>query len=136
MVDEPQSQDHSAEDQQALLVEDDPDVLPLTSQILQHLGFQVTAFSQGDEALRWFRKHHQRMDLAMLDRRLPGIGGGALFRAMHSMAPRVPIIVYSGDISTQEETQLRSEGVSCVLRKPISVRRFSDAISQVMGSER
>lgn len=120
-------------DKAAMLVEDDPDLLGVTSQILEHFGFQTYGFADGGKALQWFNAHHREVHLAMLDRRLPSIGGGALFRVMHVVAPDLPIILYSGDISGDEERQLLAEGVRVVLRKPIAIRQFHAAICEVMG---
>lgn len=120
-------------DRCALLVEDDADLLGVTTQILEYFGFRVQGFTDGGQALQWFNDHVSEVDLVMVDRRLPSIGGGALFRVMHVVAPKLPIILYSGDISADEERQLLTEGVSIVLRKPIAIKQFQDAITSVMG---
>ena len=121
------------EDKAVLLVEDDADLLGVTTQILQHFGFTVHAFADGGVALQWFNQHYSELDLAILDRRLPSIGGGALFRVMHVMAPKLPIILYSGDVSVDDERQLSSEGIALVLRKPLGIKNFQRAIREVLG---
>ena len=41
-------------DARALIVEDDPQILDLSKQILQFFGFEVHALLDGKEALDWF----------------------------------------------------------------------------------
>ena len=72
-------------DARALIVEDDPQILDLSKQILQFFGFEVHALLDGKEALDWFQGHADDLDLVVLDRRLSSIGGGALFRVMHQI---------------------------------------------------
>ena len=116
-----------------LLVEDDTQLLELSQQVLQLFGFTVCSLTDGRDALDWFREHYDSLDLVILDRRLPSIGGGALFRVMHQLHPNLPIILSSGFISQEDELQLLSEGIKAVLRKPVPIKVFERAVRAAMN---
>lgn len=119
-------------DSKVLLVEDDLQLLELSTQILEFFGFTVHAFADGKEGLDWFKSHSNELDLIILDRRLPSIGGGALFRVMHHVNPQLPILLSTGDISTEDELQLLGEGITAVLRKPVPIKAFERAVRKAM----
>jgi CheY-like chemotaxis protein len=79
-----------------LLVDDDDDVLELTSAILTQLGYQVVCAQSGDEA-KWMltRKHH--FDLLFSDIVMPaGMNGVELAREARRLSKDIKVLLTSG----------------------------------------
>src|ERR1700724_1046686 len=73
----------------ALVVDDEPHVIALITDVLAAEGFAVTAASDGPAALRKARANQP--DVVVLDVGLPGLDGFEVCRALRKEAP-VPIL--------------------------------------------
>ena len=63
-----------------LLVDDEADILHVLKRGLEVNGFDVDAFASSQEAINSFKP--DIYDLAILDLRMPGVNGFALYRQM------------------------------------------------------
>lgn len=79
----------------ALLVDDEELVRATTSYMLADLGYLVIEATSGEEALQMLEAGH-RVDLVVTDHLMPGISGTELARAVHALAPGVPVLLVSG----------------------------------------
>jgi two-component system OmpR family response regulator len=77
-----------------LSADDDPLVLHTRRAILELAGYAVLNAANGREALEIFARH--RVDLAILDYRMPILDGGAVARELKRCRPELPIILISG----------------------------------------
>lgn len=68
-----------------LIVDDDPDVTELLSEILQSAGLETTLVQSGQEAIKWLEEH--TCDLILSDIRMPDMDGPALWRALSAQHP-------------------------------------------------
>lgn len=113
-----------------MLVEDDPDIRAMVSQLLELEGYSVRAFGNGHEALDALRRG-ERPSLILLDLMMPKMNGWQ-FRAEQMREPAltsIPVIVLSGDVRGADPGSVRADGY---LKKPIdldvllaAVRRFT-----------
>ena len=74
-----------------LVVDDDPSILEIVSEILTQEGYHVVKASDGEEALAAVRR--SKPTLMLLDMRMPGMDGWAVARALHERDISIPIIV-------------------------------------------
>lgn len=93
-----------------LLVEDEPFVAMVASQILEDQGFKVTIASHGEAALAHARAARtdigrDALVLAIVDIGLPDMRGDEVVRRLGEIAPDLPVIVASG-YATQDLTGL------------------------------
>lgn len=77
-----------------LSVDDEDRVLRMRQQALESAGYTVLNASDGEQALRLF--DDGQIDIALLDRNMPGIDGVTVAREMKSRRPHVPIILVTG----------------------------------------
>jgi len=112
-----------------MLVEDDPDIRSMLSQLLELEGYAVKAWADGEEALAALRAG-ERPFLILLDLMMPKMDGWQFRSAQMAQADLVaiPVVVLSGDVREADPTSLRADGY---LKKPIDlevllevVRRF------------
>ncbi len=79
-----------------LLAEDEELVCKLTTTILERAGYTVLTATDGEEALRVFEEHADKIDLVLLDVIMPKLGGKAVFERVREKRPRVRVLFSSG----------------------------------------
>jgi PAS domain S-box-containing protein len=114
-----------------LLVEDEPHLRSLVAEQLISVGYEVLCASDGIDALTRFRTERHRIDAVVLDIIMPRLQGPETFRAMHLIAPQVPVVMVSGYGADAE--LLLSEGVKAFLPKPFRLPELSRILAQVMA---
>ena len=77
-------------DGRILFVDDKPILVETGSQILGHLGYDVTGFTSSVEALEFFKKQPDAVDLAIVDMTMPAMTGDHLGPGDHADSTRVP----------------------------------------------
>jgi CheY-like chemotaxis protein len=104
-----------------LLVDDYDDTREALAALLRNAGFAVTTAWGAEDALRHFREGF-RPCIALLDLRMPGMDGWALWDRMRAEADpsisRVPVAIVSGDIDEHERA--REVGIREFLQKPVN----------------
>ena len=115
-----------------LLADDNSVSRKVAVRMLTHLGYQVEAVSNGQDALR--AAERGLYDLIVLDTHLPEMDGYAVTRAIRGLpqeaAHRVPVIaLISG--STRSDRELReAAGIDDYIAKPLHVRPLAAVIGR------
>jgi PAS domain S-box-containing protein len=107
----PGAADHRA---RLLLVDDDPEILEATGEILREWGYVVDEARDGLTALSLART--ARPDLILVDLMMPVMDGWTLIHRLRAekVAEGVPVVVFSADRDTQEKArQLDAQGALC-----------------------
>ena len=112
-----------------LYVEDDDDIRAVVSQALSGEGFEVTAVSSAEDAMRDLAKTTYQVMLT--DYRLPGENAPWLLRegSARGFLARTPVIVLSSETNPQG-----IEGYT-FLRKPIDLDVLSAALSKALTEQ-
>ena len=79
-----------------LLVEDEPAVRQLFAQALVRAGYRVHEARNGQEALKIFEQHGDKVDLLLTDMRMPFMGGGELARQLRAERGNLKLLCISG----------------------------------------
>jgi DNA-binding response OmpR family regulator len=98
-----------SEKSRILIVDDDEDILELTSDFLEARGYKVYQAGTGKEALK--RTHASKPNLILLDVMMPKTDGFWLCRVMKSdpKLQQIPIIF----LTAKDDAQSRIEGQKC-----------------------
>ncbi len=119
-----------------LLVEDEPAVRKLVSNILKELGYQVTEARDGDEALALLEGIGS-LDLLLSDVVLPGsLSGRGLATAVEQQRPRTQILLMSGyapDVPGERGAPVRGPEL---LHKPFGKAQLARKIRWVLDSRK
>ncbi|NVK61202.1 MAG: response regulator, partial [Rhodobacteraceae bacterium] len=112
-----------------LVVEDETDLLAMTSEIIRTLGNEVITAPSGRAALERIERGAESFDLLLTDIVMPGgVGGFVLARRRNDLRPGIPVIYMSGYASITRESM---DGVPApTLRKPCSPAAPSAASSR------
>jgi DNA-binding response OmpR family regulator len=113
-----------------LLAEGDRDLRQLLCAALEGDGALVITVSNGRDALEHVR-HDTALCAAVLDARLPGMGGLEVLRAMRRLGARVPVLLVTsfGDHEVHEHV-LRLGSVR-VIEKPLEPEELVLAVREV-----
>jgi PAS domain S-box-containing protein len=115
----------------ALLVEDNPDVAEVTSELLQELGYRVHVAVDARSALE--AAERQEFDLLLSDIVMPGeMDGLALARALRQRHPQLPILLVTG----YSESAAAADAEFTILRKPYRLADLSRAVAKVIAEAR
>lgn len=102
-----------------LVVDDDPRILETTGLLLRYLGLQVHEAATGAGALTIARA--QRLDLALLDQRLPDMSGLDLAKTFRRDGISVPWILMSGFMDFEIAAEAGRLGAICAVSSPFDV---------------
>jgi CheY-like chemotaxis protein len=115
-----------------LAIEDEPVLGDIIKRVLASLGYRVTLFFNSSEALRYFRAHPARWDLALLDYNIPEMNGLNFCRELKKLRPDLPVILYTGLNMETLRRDAESEGVRRILRKPLRRTELAVAVRRVL----
>ena len=114
-------------------VDDDPDLLRLLSMRLSGAGYRVTAAASAEEAL--VKLAMERPQLVLSDVQLPGKDGLALFDAIRTQHPSLPVILLTAHGTIPDAVEATSRGVYTYLTKPFDGKALLDTIAQALAME-
>jgi DNA-binding response OmpR family regulator len=100
-----------------LLVDDDADLLTVTSFALQQAGFLVVTAPDGPAALDVFRR--EQPDVAVLDINMPRMNGFELAQKLRERS-RIPVLMLTARSEEEDVVKALSLGADDYLTKPFS----------------
>jgi len=86
-----------------LVVDDEPLVADVLCSMLTAAGYRVSRAADAATALRLLGLPDDPVQVALVDRRLPGMNGSHLLRALRQLDPRLQAVLISGEPPTDEE---------------------------------
>ena len=120
-------QDIMGNGESILVVDDSEDQRQIASEMLEKLGYTVTAVSGGEEAVEYLREHP--IDLLVLDMIMePGIDGLETYRRILDFRPDQKSIIASGYSETDRVKEAQSLGAGTYIKKPYLLQKIGRAI--------
>ena len=116
-----------------LLVDDEPDILEIETQMLKKLGYSITATNNPTAAIEIFAEKPEQFDLVITDMTMPTMTGDKLLIELGKILPDIPTILCTGYSELMSKEKATSLGVSEFLMKPISMADLSDTIRSVLN---
>lgn len=111
-----------------LVIDDDDMVRMSTKAVLSTRNVDVYLAHDKAEAIGILRKNPGRIRTVLLDWNLPQTDPQSLLQELEHVSPGLQVLVVSGDPSLQAQ-QVKSQGFSRLLRKPVSSRDLMDAVA-------
>lgn len=115
-----------------LLVDDEQRIVDLQQQVLESLGYHVTAVADSTQALELFRRRPDMFDLLLTDQAMPKMTGIDLAENIRKLRPDIPIVLCTGytDKVTRERSAKRK--INGMLQKPISRSDLAYALRKAL----
>lgn len=115
-----------------LFVDDERELVRIGKQMLEFLGYRVTAVASSGEAWEIFRGHPRQFDLVITDQAMPGMTGTRLCRNLLTLRPDIPIVLCTGYSDAVSREATASAGIRRVLMKPVTMAAMAKAIREVL----
>lgn len=115
-----------------LLVDDEVSVTKMLRQVLERLGYQVTAHTSSTEALAAFEAEPEKYDLVLTDMTMPGMAGDELAQKIMAIRPSTPIIISTGYSRKLTSEVVKTIGIRGVLIKPATKGNLAAVIRAVL----
>jgi len=109
-----------------LLVDDDAKVRELVRINLEFEGYTVREAAGADEGLSAIAE--AKPDLVLLDVMMPQVDGWEMLRRMQELygAGAIPVVMFSGKVDDQAETQAANRGAQGFVGKPFDLQQLID----------
>jgi CheY-like chemotaxis protein len=113
-----------------LLVDDEPMILDVTSELMKSFGFEVHAFQNSKESLEFFINNPVFFDVVITDLTMPNLTGLQLAEKIRQTDSKIPIILCTGYSDRLGVTPENSSlyGLNEVLLKPLKVSQIAEAV--------
>jgi CheY-like chemotaxis protein len=105
-----------------LVVDDDEFNLMILIKNAKAAGYEVKPFDSGDLAWDYLQLHGDEIDIAVLDKMMPGLNGLELLKRIKSTEnlKRMPVIMQTGDVGTAQMCEGLNNGAYYYLTKPFA----------------
>jgi DNA-binding NtrC family response regulator len=111
------------------VVDDEQGILDVVSRFARRAGFDVVACSGGQEAIAQLQTAHA--DVAMVDLRMPDIGGLDVIRAIREMDPRCQAVLMTGYATVDTAVEAIKLGAMDYLSKPLDFARLEQLLTSI-----
>ena len=115
-----------------LIVDDEKEFLDSIAQRLELRDFEVTKAINGHEAIEAARNGH--FDLALLDLKMPGIGGKQVLEVLRKEHKFLEVIILTGHGSIESAVDCIKIGAFGYLAKPYELEKLLDILKQAYES--
>jgi two-component system response regulator PilR (NtrC family) len=112
-----------------IVVDDEQGILDVVSRFARRAGFDVMACSGGGEAIALLQTRHA--DVAMVDLRMPDIGGLDVIRAIREIDPRCQTVLMTGYATVDTAVEAIKLGAMDYLSKPLDFGRLEQLLGAI-----
>lgn len=113
-----------------LIAEDNQVSREMMAKVLGARGFNILHAKDGDEAIAIIKK--ESVDIALVDINMAPTGGFEFVKFLVVRGLDVPVVVITGDDSSDLLTEASSLGVMRVLQKPVAPTRLTDTVVHIL----
>jgi CheY-like chemotaxis protein len=113
-----------------LVVDDEAGVRGVLNLGMRRQGFAVWVAADGQEALDLYRRHHETIDVVLMDVRMPGLDGPQTLAALQELNPQIRCCFMSGDLGNYTAERLQILGAAAVLRKPFHLAEVARVLCE------
>jgi len=119
-----------------LVVDDEEVVRAAAATMLRHLGYEVVALADGEEAVLYFRHFGDRIALVLLDMVMPKMGGRETLKALREVSPGVKVVLSTGFGLNEAAQAILDEGAIGFAQKPYRAADLSQVVAAALRGER
>ncbi|MCP4728010.1 MAG: response regulator, partial [bacterium] len=120
-------------DSTILVVDDEENVLDITSSSLESLGYVVLTAKSGDEAIEIYKREKENIDLIMLDMIMPGKTGKETYNELRKFNPDIRVIIASGYSQNGTASEILNDGALGFIQKPFRMDELSKVIAEALN---
>ena len=112
------------------VVDDEPQILAISKELLQIHNYRVLTASDGIDAIAQYALHKNEISVVLMDMMMPEMGGEESIRILQLMNPQVEIIASSGIASNKALAE--AAGAKAFLSKPYAIQKLLGTLHDVL----
>jgi two-component system, cell cycle sensor histidine kinase and response regulator CckA len=116
-----------------LIVDDEPSIREILATTIESYEYQSITAKDSQQAIELYAKHHQKIQMILLDYMMPGGNPSHTIAQLHSIDPNVRIIIMSGLSVHEIASHNRGESSQVFLAKPFSTQDLLHALKAVLN---
>ena len=113
-----------------LIVDDEPNVLWFISKTCQPMGYQTLTAQSGMEALKIIQECGDKIDLLLLDLKMPGMGGIEVLKSVRKHQPEIAVVILTALHEKRDECERL--GIEAFVKKPYSLEDLYRIIESII----
>ncbi|HEY73550.1 MAG: hypothetical protein B6I35_05680 [Anaerolineaceae bacterium 4572_32.2] len=117
-----------------LVLDDDPLIRKYVEKVLAHEGHHMVSVESGEAALA--RIAEEEFDLALIDLRMPGMGGMEVLGALRQRSPDTVVIVLTAHASLESSVEALRQGAHDYLFKPCKAVQLRESVRTALLKRR
>jgi two-component system cell cycle response regulator DivK len=119
-----------------LIVEDNDKNMKLLRDVLGASGHTTLEAGSGEDGIRLARE--RQPDLVLMDIQLPGMNGIEALRVLRAdpKTATIPIVAVTASVMQQDRKQFTEAGFNGFISKPINLREFRQAVTDILARPR
>ncbi len=118
-----------------LLVDDEPVVLDVGSEMLETLGYRVIKASGGRKAVEIYMEDPKAIDLVVLDMVMPDMSGKEVFETLCKVDPEARVILSSGYSLEGQAGEILARGCRGFIQKPFDLKGLAQVVSAALAED-
>lgn len=120
--------------ERVLVVDDEPQLVKVTAQMLTSLGYDVVSLTSGLEALEAIvhQSSATPFDLVITDMTMPHFTGADLALELCGMQPLIPVILMTGYSSNMDTEKAKTLGIQGYVMKPVTLEQLAKMVRAVL----
>jgi two-component system, NtrC family, nitrogen regulation response regulator GlnG len=119
-----------------LLIDDDIELSQSLMSLFDPEKYSFHHLDDGQSTARYVAENKDSLDLVMLDVNLPSCSGLDVLRNIKKINQRLPVIIITGYISTENAIEAMREGAYEFLTKPFEVEKLIETVNKACGYTR
>ena len=112
-----------------VVIDDEQGILDVVSRFARRTGYEVVTCAGGREGISQIQTRHA--DLAMVDLRMPDVGGLEVLRAIRETNPQCQAVLMTGYASVDTAVEAIKLGAMDYLSKPLDFGRLEQLLTGV-----
>jgi two-component system, cell cycle sensor histidine kinase and response regulator CckA len=118
-----------------LVIEDEELVMYAAKMVLEKLDYQVLEARSGKEAVDIVKTYEGDIDLAILDMKLPDIGGEKVYPSIKAVRPEMKVIICSGYALDESIRGILDKGAQGYIEKPFALTTLAEKLKEVLDEK-
>jgi len=116
-----------------LIVDDEEGIIDIHTEILEDLGYNVTAVTSSMEALELFRSKPKSFDMVLTDHGMSEMTGIQLAKEILLIRNDIPISLLTGYDDKTLEEDAKQNGISRIILKPLDHEVLGEIVREVLN---
>ena len=115
-----------------LLIDDEQELVTTLVERLHYRDIEAEYALDGVEGLMKMRTGN--FQIAVVDLKLPGMGGAEVLKRIRNKYPDVPVLLITGHVSADTESETIPEGAFDYLVKPVNLKDLIAKMEEALGN--